>query len=61
MAFKGIFIYMAHHFILLRLNSFDIRVDREGWQFEDSVSQLRVCFSAKNVLWPWLATLRRWG
>ena len=55
MAFKGKFVYMAHHFILLWLNSFDIR---------DSLSQLRVCFSAedaKNVLWPRLATLRRWG
>ena len=64
MAFKGKFIYMTHHFILLRLNSFDIRVDREGWQFEHSVSQLRVCFSAedaKNVLWQWLAMVRRWG
>ena len=23
---------MAHHFILLRLNPFDLGVDREGWQ-----------------------------
>ena len=64
MAFKGKFIYMTHHFILLRLNSFDIRVDREGWQFEHSVPQLQVCFSAedaKNVLWQWLATVRRWS
>ena len=64
MAFTDKFIYMAQHFILLRLNSFDIRVEGEGWQFEHSVSQLRVCFSAedaKNVLWPRLATLRRWG
>ena len=27
-------LYMAHHFILLRLNPFDLRVDREGWWFE---------------------------
>ena len=24
---------MAHHFILLRLNPFGLRVDREGWWF----------------------------
>ena len=29
---------LAHHFILLRLNPFDLRVDREGWWFEHSVS-----------------------
>ena len=34
MAFTGKFVYMAHHFILLRLNAFDLRVDREGWWFE---------------------------
>ena len=27
---------MAHHFILLRLNPFDLRVDKEGWWFEHS-------------------------
>ena len=26
-----IFVDMAHHFILLRFNPFDLRVDREGW------------------------------
>ena len=31
MAFTGKFIYMAHHFIFLRLNPFDLRIDREGW------------------------------
>ena len=30
MASTGIFVYMAHHFILLRLNPFGIRDDREG-------------------------------
>ena len=25
------FVYMAHHFILLQLNPFDLRVDRVGW------------------------------
>ena len=29
-------LYMAHHFIMLRLNPFDLRVDREGWWFEHS-------------------------
>ena len=27
-----------HHFILLRLNPFDLRVDKEGWWFEHSMS-----------------------
>ena len=33
-------LYMADHFILLRLNPFDLslRVDRKGWWFEHSVS-----------------------
>ena len=39
MAFVGKFVYMAHHFILLQLNPFDLRgVDREGWWFEHSLS-----------------------
>ena len=29
---------MAHHLILLRLNPFDLSVDREGWWFEHSMS-----------------------
>ena len=29
-------VYMAHHFILLRFNPFDLRVDMEGWWFEHS-------------------------
>ena len=55
---------MAHHFILLRLSPFGLRVDREGWWFEHSVSWLQVCLStedAKNVSWPWLSPLRGWG
>ena len=55
---------MAHHFILLRFNPFGLRVDREGWWFERSMSWLRVCLSAegaKNVSWPWLSPLRGWG
>ena len=38
MAFNGKFVYMAHHFIMLRLNPFGLRVDREGWWFEHSLS-----------------------
>ena len=54
---------MAHHFILLRLNPFGLRVDGEGWWFEHSMSWLRVSLSAegaKNVSWPWLSPLRGW-
>ena len=64
MTSTGKFVYMAHHFILLRLNPFGLRVNREGWWFEHSMSQLQVCLSAegaKNVSWPWLSPLRRWG
>ena len=55
---------MAHHFILLRLNPFGLRVYREGWWFEHSMSWLQVCLSAegaKNISWPWLYPLRGWG
>ena len=38
MALTGIFVYIAHHFILLQLNPFDLRIDWEGWWFEHSVS-----------------------
>ena len=38
MAFTGKLVYMAHKFILLRLNPFDLWVDSEGWWFELSVS-----------------------
>ena len=64
MALTGKFAYMAHHFILLRLNPFGLRVDREGWWFEHSMSWLRVCLSAegaKNVSWPRLSPLRGCG
>ena len=36
MAFVGKCVYMAQHFILLRLNPFELKVDREGWWFEHS-------------------------
>ena len=38
MAFTGKFVYIAHHFILLRFNSFELSADREEWWFDDSVS-----------------------
>ena len=36
MAMTGIFVYMDHLFILLRLNPFDLEVDRERLSFEYS-------------------------
>ena len=57
MTFSRQFVYMGHHFILLQLNRFGLRVDGEGWWFEHSMSWLRICLSAeraKNVFWPWL-------
>ena len=47
--------YIAQHFILLRLNPFDLSVNREGSRFEHSVSWLRVLLSAdcaKTFLGP---------
>ena len=38
MTFTGKVVYMAHHFILLQLNPFVVKVDMEGWQFEYSMS-----------------------
>ena len=38
MACTGKLVYTAHHFILLRLNPFDLNVDREGWWSEHLVS-----------------------
>ena len=38
MAFTGEFVYVAHHSIMLRLNPFGLRVDKEGWWFDHSVS-----------------------
>ena len=60
MAFIGKFVYMTHHFILLRLNPFGLRVDREGWWFEHScVTGFAICL--KDVSWPWLSPLWGWG
>ena len=36
--FTGQFVYMAHHFILLRISPFDLKVDEKGFWFEHSVS-----------------------
>ena len=60
----GKFECIAHHFFLLRLNPFGLRVESEEWWFEDSMSQLRVCLSAegaKKVSQLWLSPLRGWG
>ena len=64
MTSTGIFVFVAHHFILLWFNLFDVSVDSEGWWFEHSVGWSRVCLSgegAKNVSRPWLSPLRGWG
>ena len=64
MAFTGEFVYVAHHFMLLRLSSFDLKVDSEGWSFEHSVLRLSICLlvdGAKSVSWTWLSLLPRWG
>ena len=57
------FVYMSHHLILQQLNPFELMVDTEPWWFENSLSKLRVAFSAggaKNVSSPWLSPLRGW-
>ena len=36
--FTGKFVYMAHHFTLVRLNPLPLSVDEEGRWFEHSVS-----------------------
>ena len=64
MALIGKFVYMSHHFILLWLYSFGLTVDREGWWFAHSLSQLRVSLSAEgaiNVSWFWPSCLQGWG
>ena len=48
-AFTSKFVYIVHHFILLQLNPFDLRIDRERWWFEHSMSWLRVCLSAEGA------------
>ena len=63
-AFTGKFVYIALKLILLQLNPFALRGDREVRWFEHSVSQLWVRFSvegAKSVSQPWISPLRSWG
>ena len=58
-----IYIYIYPYYILFILYPFDLRVDKEGWWFENSGSWLRVCLSEegdKNVSWHWLSPLRGW-
>ena len=55
---------MGHHFILLRFNPFDLRVDREGWWFSTLAPQLRVCLSSEGAIkvsWCSLSPLGEWG
>ena len=55
---------MSHHFMLLRLNSFSLDIEREGWWFEHYVSLLQILLhphDVKIVSWPWLSYLREWG
>ena len=42
-------VYMAHHFIMLWLNRFGLRVDREGWWFEYSVIAAGLLVSALRM------------
>ena len=49
MALNRKLVYMAYHFILLRLNLFDLQVDREGWKFDHSVSYWQACLSADGA------------
>ena len=49
MTSTGIFVYLAHHFILLWLNPFGIRVDREGLWFEHSMPSLQVGWAGEGA------------
>ena len=60
MAFTGKFIYMAHQFIRLQHNPFDLSINREDGGLSTLVLYLQVSLSAegaKNVSWPWLFPL----
>ena len=64
MTFAFKFVYMAHHFIFLRLSPLGLSIDREELWFHYSVSKLRVSLStegAKNVSLPRLSLLQGWG
>ena len=65
-AFTGqfVFVYIAHHFILLQLNPFDLGIVSERWWLEHSLPWLQVCLSAEGVKiisYSWLSPLQRWG
>ena len=63
MTSTGRFVYLAQHFILLRLSPFGLRVDRKGWWFEPSMSLFRVSLLAEgdeNVSWHWVSPLQGW-
>ena len=52
---------MAHHFILLQLSPFDLRVDREESWFEPLyviIAGLLASRAYKNISWPWLSPPR---
>ena len=64
MTSTGKFVCMAHHFILLRLNPFGLRVDREGLWFDHSMPSLGFGWSlegVKNVSGFRLSPLGGWG
>ena len=64
MTSTGKFVCMAHRFMLLWLNPFGLRVEKEGCWFEHSMSKMLIFWSAesaKNVSWPWLFPFRGWG
>ena len=61
MAFTGKFAYMAHYFILPRLNPFNLGVDKDGWWFLVWLSAVRakmfpgpgyLCIK-DGVVWLW--------
>ena len=49
MTIIGKLVYRAQNFILQRLNPFGVKVDRKGWCFQHSMSQLRVCLSEEGA------------
>ena len=56
-------IYMDHHFILLRLNPFNLSlglIGRDGG-LNTLCSNCLSAEGVKNVSWPWLSPLRGWG
>ena len=55
---------MAHNFILLWLNPFNLDIDTGAWWFEHSVSSFWYSLpaeDAENVSQPWLSPVQDWG